>query len=102
MKLEKQLCIKLAVECGLFCLLVASIVLFWKDNIILLVVVVIAGLFALYFWHERYDVSFFLILAMFGTLTEVYSLAPAFGTMPIHLCWESLCGSLLLLAQPVC
>jgi hypothetical protein len=71
MRLTKQLWTELAVQSTTFCLLVVSIVLLWRDNALLLAVVAIECLVALALWHERHDVSFFLILAVFGTLAEV-------------------------------
>lgn len=71
MRLTQQLWTELAIQSATFCLLVASIVLFWRDNAILLAVVAAECLVALALWHERHDVSFFLVLAVFGTLAEV-------------------------------
>jgi hypothetical protein len=71
MRLSKQLCSELAIQSTIFCLLVVSIVLLWRDNSILLTVVAAECLVALAHWHERHDVSFFLILAVFGTLAEM-------------------------------
>lgn len=71
MRLSKQLWAELVTPSATFCLLVASIVLLWRDNTILLAVVFIECLIALALWHERHDVSFFLILAVFGTLAEM-------------------------------
>jgi uncharacterized membrane protein YoaT (DUF817 family) len=71
MRFSKQLWVQLVVQTVTFCLLVASIVLLWRDNTILLAVVVAECLMALALWHERHNVSFFLILAVFGTLAEM-------------------------------
>lgn len=71
MRFSKRLCGELVVQSATFCLLVASIVLLWRNNAILLAVVAVECLVALALWHERHDVSFFLILAVFGTLAEL-------------------------------
>lgn len=71
MRLSKQLCSELVIQFTIFCLLVVSIVLLWRDNSILLATVAAECLVALALWHERHDVSFFLILAVFGTLAEM-------------------------------
>ncbi|MEJ2150676.1 MAG: hypothetical protein P8Z40_14530 [Chloroflexota bacterium] len=71
MRLAKQLWTELAVQSGIFCLLVVSIALLWRNNALLLAVIVAECLMALALWHERHDVSFFLILAVLGTLAEI-------------------------------
>ncbi|MFL7794765.1 MAG: DUF817 family protein [Anaerolineae bacterium] len=71
MKLTKQLWIELVVEFATFSLLVASITLLWRNNVLLLAIVLVECLFALARWHERHDVSFLLTLAVFGTLAEI-------------------------------
>ena len=71
MRLAKQLWGELAVQSGTFCLLVTSIVLFWRNNALLSALVAAECVMALTLWHERHDVSFFLILAVFGTLAEM-------------------------------
>ena len=54
-----------------FVLLVASVLLLWKNNLLLLAMVLVECLLVLARWHERIDVSFFLVIAVFGTLAEV-------------------------------
>jgi hypothetical protein len=71
MRLTKQLWGELAVQSGTFCLLVTSIVLLWINNALLFAIVAAECLMTLTLWHERHDVSFFLILAVFGTLAEM-------------------------------
>jgi hypothetical protein len=70
-RLTKQLWGELAVQSGTFCLLVTSIVLFWRNNALLSAIVAAECVMALMLWHERHDVSFFLALAVFGTLAEM-------------------------------
>jgi hypothetical protein len=71
MRLTKQLWGELAVQSGTFCLLVTSIVLFWRNNALLSAIVAVECAVALALWHEQHDVSFFLVLAVFGTLAEM-------------------------------
>lgn len=54
-----------------FSLLAAPIVLLWRDNLLLLIVVLVEGLVVLGLWHDRYDLAFFLVIAMLGSLAEV-------------------------------
>jgi uncharacterized membrane protein YoaT (DUF817 family) len=54
-----------------FVLLIASVLLLWKNNPLLLATMLVECLLALARWHERIDVSFFLVIAVFGTLAEV-------------------------------
>ena len=100
MRLSKQLWAELVTQSTAFCLLVVSIVLFWRDNSILSTIVAAECLVALTLWHERHDVSFFLILAVFGTLAEM-----AFTHSGVWQCanppyWAFLCGFPWPLAPP--
>jgi hypothetical protein len=70
MKHSKQLWKELAVEFAAFSLLVASVSLLWRNNLALFVVVLVEWLTALALWHDRLDVSFFLIIAVLGSLAE--------------------------------
>jgi hypothetical protein len=54
-----------------FSLLVASVVLFWRHNMLLLAVVLLECALALARWHDRMDVSFLLTIAIFGSLAEL-------------------------------
>jgi uncharacterized membrane protein YoaT (DUF817 family) len=54
-----------------FVILIASVLLLWKNNLLLLATMVVECLLALARWHERIDVSFFLVIAVFGTLAEL-------------------------------
>ena len=71
MRFSKRLWIELVVELATFSVLVASIAMLWRNNFLLLAIVLAECLFALALWHERQDVSFFLVLTVFGTLAEV-------------------------------
>jgi uncharacterized membrane protein YoaT (DUF817 family) len=57
-------------ELAAFSLLAASIVLLWRDNMLLFIVILIEGMVALGFWHDRYDLSVFLVIAVLGSLAE--------------------------------
>jgi uncharacterized membrane protein YoaT (DUF817 family) len=65
-----RLRIALVQELTAFCLLVVSIVLLWRDNLLLLVVVMAESLVALRLWHERQDVCMFFGIAVVGSLAE--------------------------------
>ena len=54
-----------------FLLLMGSIVLLWRDNLLLFAVVLVEALGVLALWHEKYDVTFFVVVAGLGTLAEV-------------------------------
>jgi uncharacterized membrane protein YoaT (DUF817 family) len=58
-------------EAAVFGLLVASIGLLWKNNLILFAVVLVEGAFVLTLWHDRYDLACFLLTAVFGSAAEV-------------------------------
>ena len=70
MKHSKQLWNELVRELAAFSLLAASIVLLWRDNLLLFMVVLLEGLAALGLWHDRYDLGFFLVTAVLGSLAE--------------------------------
>ena len=70
MKRSRRLWNELVKELVAFSLLVASIVLLWRNNLLLLVVLLVEGLAALGLWHERYDLCFFLVTAVLGSLAE--------------------------------
>jgi hypothetical protein len=67
----RQLVRELLIAFSGFSLLVASVVLLWRSNWLLLGVVLLECIVALVRWHDRMDVSFFLIIAIFGSLAEV-------------------------------
>jgi hypothetical protein len=71
MQLSRQLWRDLALGFVAFSWLVGSIALLWKNNALLSAVVLAECLIVFTLWHERRDVSFFLILAVFGTLAEM-------------------------------
>jgi hypothetical protein len=61
---------ELVMEFAAFSLLVASVVLLFQNNLLLAAVMVVECTVALCFWHDRLDVSFFLIIAVLGSLAE--------------------------------
>ena len=70
MKHSKQLWNELAVGITAFSVLAASIVLLWRDNELLFVTLLVEALVALGLWHDRYDLSVFLVIAVLGSLAE--------------------------------
>ena len=70
MKRSRRLWNELVKELMAFSLMVASIALLWRNNLLLLVVLLVEGLAALGLWHERYDLCFFLVTAVLGSLAE--------------------------------
>ena len=54
-----------------FVLLISSVMLLWRNNVLLTIVMVVECVIALVLWHERIDVSFFLVIAVFGTVAEL-------------------------------
>ncbi|MBC8446756.1 MAG: hypothetical protein H8D78_03310 [Chloroflexi bacterium] len=53
-----------------FCVLVASVSLLWRNNLLLFFVALAECVTALILWHDRLDVSFFLIIGVLGSLAE--------------------------------
>jgi hypothetical protein len=66
----RQLINELLYEIGGFSTLILSIIVFWQSNLLLLGIVIAQCLTALWFWHERYDITFFIVISIFGTLAE--------------------------------
>lgn len=61
---------ELILEITAFALLQGSIVLLYRNNGLLLGVLLIEALVALRLWHEPHDVGFFLIIAVLGSVAE--------------------------------
>ena len=70
MRHSKQPWIELAMELMAFSLLVASVTLLWRNNLLLFIVALVECLVALALWHNRFDLTFFLIIAVLGSLAE--------------------------------
>jgi uncharacterized membrane protein YoaT (DUF817 family) len=66
----RELLIELLVALTAFSVLATSVALLWRDNRLLLLVALAECLLALALWHNRLDVSFFLIIAVLGSLAE--------------------------------
>ena len=70
MKLSRQLWNELLIELAAFSVLVAFVALLWRNNLALFLVMLVECMAALGLWHDRLDVSFFLIIAVLGSLAE--------------------------------
>jgi uncharacterized membrane protein YoaT (DUF817 family) len=70
MRDSKQLLMELLVELAAFTVLIASVVLLWRNNLVLLIVACVECAIALVLWHERRDLSFFLVIAVLGSVAE--------------------------------
>jgi uncharacterized membrane protein YoaT (DUF817 family) len=60
----------LIMELVAFSVLIASVALLWRNNLLLFIVALVECLMALALWHDRLDVSFFLVIALLGSLAE--------------------------------
>ncbi len=67
---RKRLWADLALATAAFALLVAGVCLLWRNNPLLFTVMLAGCLLALWRWHDRLELSFFLIIAVLGTLAE--------------------------------
>jgi hypothetical protein len=63
--------IELGVELAAFVVLVTCVSLLWRHNLILLLVMAAICGIALARWHERLDLSFFLVIAVLGSMAEM-------------------------------
>jgi len=70
MKHSKQLWKELVTEFAAFSLLVASVSLLWRNNLLLFMVALVECLAAVALWHDRLDLSFLLIIGGLGSLAE--------------------------------
>ena len=57
-------------ELAAFSLLETSIVMLWRNNLLLFIIVLVESLAVLSLWHNRYDWIFFLVMAVLGSLAE--------------------------------
>jgi len=69
--MSKHTCFDLFLELGMFFVLTFSIGSLWRDNLPLLVVVIVQALISLFFWHDRFDAWFFIVITVFGTIAEL-------------------------------
>lgn len=70
MRHPKALWTGLIMELVAFSVLIASVALLWRNNLLLFIVALVECLMALARWHDRLDVSFFLVIALLGSLAE--------------------------------
>jgi uncharacterized membrane protein YoaT (DUF817 family) len=70
-KSRKQLFRELVMEIAVLVLLIALIVMLWRDNTLLLIVMLAECLTVMWLWHERHDLYFFLTIAILSTIAEV-------------------------------
>lgn len=82
---------QLLVEMAAFALVVSSVVLLWRDNLLLFFVALVECLVALVLWHDRFDVSLLFIIGGLGSIAEAVFLQagvwryanPTFLGMPL-------------------
>lgn len=60
----------LAMTLAAFCILVASVSLLWRSNWLLFGVALVQCIVGLVLWHDRLDLSFFLIIGVLGSTAE--------------------------------
>lgn len=70
MKRSKHLWHELIKGLAAFALLAAFVVLLWENNLLLFLVMLVEGLVVLWLWHDRYDLSFLLVIGGLGSLAE--------------------------------
>lgn len=66
----KQLRNELVRELAAFSLLETFIMVLWRNNLLLFIIVLVESLAVLNLWHNRYDWIFFLVMAVLGSLAE--------------------------------
>ena len=67
----KSLWMELGGEVATFALLVACVSLLWRYNLPLLLVAATICVVSLIRWHTRFDICFFLVIAVLGTMAEM-------------------------------
>jgi len=67
----RSLWIELGTEVSFFVVLEACVALLWRYNIPLLVIAAAICAGALARWHSRFDICFFLIIGVLGSLAEI-------------------------------
>ena len=60
----------LIVELAAFGVLATSVTLLWRQNLLLFIVALVECVVALTLWHSRLEVSFFLVIAVLGSIAE--------------------------------
>ncbi len=71
---SKRIKKELVLEIILFSIGIASISLFYENNILLTVILLIGWLFGIKFWHKKDDIYFFVIGAIGGPIAEVVAI----------------------------
>jgi hypothetical protein len=71
MKVTKKIEKELIFEIILYCVGIASIALFFQNNLLLSVILVIAWAIGIKFWHKKHDVLFFVTGAIVGPVGEI-------------------------------
>jgi hypothetical protein len=66
----KQLFRELLTEIAASALLTVSIAMLWRDNTLLFVIVSAECIMVLWLWHERYDLYFFVTIAILSSIME--------------------------------
>ena len=71
MKVTKKIEKELIFEIILFCAGIASIAIFFLNNLLLSVLLIIAWAIGIKFWHKKHDIFFFVIGAIIGPIGEI-------------------------------
>ena len=71
MRAWRSLWIELGIELSFFVVLEGCVALLWRYNALLLGIAALICVVALTRWHSRFDICFFLIIAVLGSLAEV-------------------------------
>lgn len=69
-KIEKELVFDII----LFSVGTIAISLFYKDNILLTVLLVLGSLFGMKLWYKRHDIYFFIVGAIIGPIGEIIAI----------------------------
>lgn len=71
MKITEKIEKELILEFILFCCGIASISLFFKNNLLLTALLILAWSIGIKFWHKKHDIYFFVIGAIVGPMAEI-------------------------------
>jgi uncharacterized membrane protein YoaT (DUF817 family) len=66
-----SLAVELAIETSFFVALEGCVALLWRYNALLLAIAAAICVFALTRWHSRFDICFFLVIGVLGSLAEI-------------------------------
>ena len=70
MHISKQLWKDLATELTAFSVLVVTVSLLWRNNLLLFAVALVQGAFTLWRWHDRFDLSILFVIGGVGSIAE--------------------------------